>query len=166
MIIGLASRAPLTFFDEPYLGLDAVARQLFYDRLLADYAEHPRTVVLSTHLIDEVSDCIEHVVVIDRGRMLIDEDADDAARPRGRPSPAPADAVERVRDRPRGAAPRAAGRLPAGHAVRAVPEPATRGAGWSSSRSRCSSSSCAPPSRTHGSDAGLASVGSSNRKVS
>ncbi len=36
VIIGLASRSPLTFFDEPYLGLDAVARQLFYDRLLAD----------------------------------------------------------------------------------------------------------------------------------
>jgi ABC-2 type transport system ATP-binding protein len=76
VIIGLASRAPLTFFDEPYLGLDAVARQLFYDRLLADYAEHPRTIVLSTHLIDEVSDLIEHVVVIDKGRILIDEDSE------------------------------------------------------------------------------------------
>ena len=37
VIIGLASRAELTFFDEPYLGLDAVARQIFYDRLLQDY---------------------------------------------------------------------------------------------------------------------------------
>ena len=46
IIIGLASRAPLTFFDEPYLGLDAVARRLFFDRLLADFAEHPRTVIL------------------------------------------------------------------------------------------------------------------------
>ena len=35
----IASRAPLTLFDEPYLGLDAVARQLFYDRLIADYAD-------------------------------------------------------------------------------------------------------------------------------
>lgn len=76
VIVGLASRAPLTFFDEPYLGLDAVARQLFYDRLLADYAEHPRTVVLSTHLIDEVSNLLEHVLVIDEGRLLIDSDAD------------------------------------------------------------------------------------------
>ena len=49
VIVGLASRAPLTFFDEPYLGLDAVARQIFYDRLLEDYAEHPRTMILSTH---------------------------------------------------------------------------------------------------------------------
>lgn len=77
VIVGLASRAPLTFFDEPYLGLDAVARQLFYDRLLEDYAHHPRTVVLSTHLIDEVSNLLEHVLVIDEGRIIIDDSADD-----------------------------------------------------------------------------------------
>ncbi|WP_214404446.1 ABC transporter ATP-binding protein [Pseudonocardia lacus] len=76
VVIGLAAQAPLTIFDEPYLGLDAVARQLFYDRLLADYAERPRTVVLSTHLIDEVSDLIEHVVLLDRGRVLLDGDAE------------------------------------------------------------------------------------------
>src|SRR5690554_5955068 len=76
VIVGLASRAPLTFFDEPYLGLDAVARQIFYDRLLEDYAEHPRTVILSTHLIDEVSNLLEHVLVIDDGRIIIDEDAE------------------------------------------------------------------------------------------
>ena len=77
VIVGLASRAPLTFFDEPYLGLDAVARQLFYDRLLEDYAEHPRTIILSTHLIDEVSNLLEHVIVIDEGRIIIDAPADE-----------------------------------------------------------------------------------------
>jgi len=76
VVVGLASRAPLTFFDEPYLGLDAVARQIFYDRLLEDFAEHPRTVILSTHLIDEVSALLEHVLVIDEGRIIIDEEAD------------------------------------------------------------------------------------------
>ena len=76
IIIGLASRAPVTLFDEPYLGLDAVARQLFYDRLLADYAEHPRTVVLSTHLIEEIADLLERVLLIDRGRVLLDADAE------------------------------------------------------------------------------------------
>ena len=76
IIIGLASRAPLTFFDEPYLGLDAVARRLFFDRLLADYAEHPRTIVLSTHHIDEVSNLLEHVVLLDQGRVMLDEEAD------------------------------------------------------------------------------------------
>ncbi|WP_374313019.1 ABC transporter ATP-binding protein [Microbacterium sp.] len=76
VIIGLASRAEITFFDEPYLGLDAVARQIFYDRLLEDYTEHPRTVILSSHLIDEVSNLIERVLVIDRGRIIMDEDTD------------------------------------------------------------------------------------------
>jgi ABC-2 type transport system ATP-binding protein len=76
VVVGLASRAPLTFFDEPYLGLDAVARQLFYDRLLEDYSENPRTVVLSTHLIDEVAALLERVILIDDGRILIDADAD------------------------------------------------------------------------------------------
>jgi ABC-2 type transport system ATP-binding protein len=76
VVIGLASRARLTLFDEPYLGLDAVARQLFYDRLLADYTEHPRTVVLSTHLIDEVADLIEHVLVLDNGRLIVNDDAE------------------------------------------------------------------------------------------
>ncbi|HEY1530232.1 MAG TPA: ABC transporter ATP-binding protein [Galbitalea sp.] len=77
VIVGLASRAPLTFFDEPYLGLDAVARQIFYDRLLEDFGENPRTVILSTHLIDEVSNLLEHVIVIDDGRIIIDESADE-----------------------------------------------------------------------------------------
>ncbi|WP_193790111.1 ABC transporter ATP-binding protein [Paenibacillus beijingensis] len=76
IIVGLASRAPLTIFDEPYLGLDAVARSLFYDRMIEDYAEHPRTVVLSTHLIDEVSRILEHIIVIDNGRIMIDEEAE------------------------------------------------------------------------------------------
>ncbi|MCF8589813.1 ATP-binding cassette domain-containing protein [Gordonia liuliyuniae] len=76
VIIGLASRAEVTFFDEPYLGLDAVARQIFYDRLLGDYAEHPRTIVLSSHLIDEIADLIERVLVVDDGALVLDEDAD------------------------------------------------------------------------------------------
>jgi ABC-2 type transport system ATP-binding protein len=76
VIVGLASRAPLTIFDEPYLGLDAVARSIFYDRLLEDYAEHPRTVILSTHLIDEISRLLEHILVIDQGRLVLNEDAE------------------------------------------------------------------------------------------
>ena len=74
--IGLAARAEVTLFDEPYAGLDAVARQFFYDRLLADYAEHPRTILLSTHLIDEAATLFENVVVIDRGRVVLKATAD------------------------------------------------------------------------------------------
>lgn len=77
IVIGLASRAPLTIFDEPYLGLDAVSRGIFYDRLMEDYAEHPRTVILSTHLIDEVSSLLEQILVIDNGKLIIDQDAEE-----------------------------------------------------------------------------------------
>ncbi|WP_405219076.1 ATP-binding cassette domain-containing protein [Agrococcus sp. Ld7] len=76
IVIGLASRARLTFFDEPYLGLDAVARQMFFDDLLADFTEHPRTIVLSTHHIDEVANLLEHVVILDEGKVLLDADTD------------------------------------------------------------------------------------------
>ena len=77
IVIGLAARAEVTLFDEPYAGLDAVARQLFYDWLLADYAEHPRTVLLSTHLIDEAAALLERVLVIDQGRVALDAAADE-----------------------------------------------------------------------------------------
>jgi ABC-2 type transport system ATP-binding protein len=77
IVIGLAARAELTLFDEPYAGLDAVARQLFYDRLLAEFAEHPRTILLSTHLIDEVADLLEYVVMLDHGRVVLDAPADE-----------------------------------------------------------------------------------------
>ena len=93
IVIGLAARAELTLFDEPYAGLDAVARQLFYDRLLAEFAEHPRTVVLSTHLIDEVADLLEHVVLLDHGRVALDAPADDV-RGTGMTVTGPVTAVE------------------------------------------------------------------------
>jgi ABC-2 type transport system ATP-binding protein len=76
IIVGLASRAPLTIFDEPYLGLDAVSRSVFQERLIEDYTEHPRTILLSSHLIDEVSRLLEHVIVIDKGRLILNEDID------------------------------------------------------------------------------------------
>jgi ABC-2 type transport system ATP-binding protein len=77
IVIGIAARAQVTLFDEPYAGLDPVARQLFYDRMLADYAEHPRTVLLSTHLIDEAAGLMERVLVIDHGAIVLDAAADD-----------------------------------------------------------------------------------------
>jgi ABC-2 type transport system ATP-binding protein len=71
--VGLASRASLTMFDEPHLGMDAAARYAFYDELLADYLAHPRTILLSTHLIDEVASILEDVIIIDHGRLLLHE---------------------------------------------------------------------------------------------
>lgn len=95
VIIGLASRAPLTVFDEPYMGLDAVARQLFYDRLLQDYTQHPRTIVISSHLIDEIAHLLEHVIVIDHGEILVDQSAE-ALNDRAVTLVGRADAVDQV----------------------------------------------------------------------
>lgn len=73
LVVGLAPRAPVTVFDEPSLGLDAVIRERFYDEVIRDFAEHPRTIIISTHLIDEVSRLFEDVIIIDGGKMLLKE---------------------------------------------------------------------------------------------
>lgn len=74
VVIGLASRTPLTIFDEAYLGMDAPAREIFYEELLEDQAEHPRTFILSTHLVSEMDYLFDNVVIIDQGRLLLNED--------------------------------------------------------------------------------------------
>ncbi|CAM3376326.1 ATP-binding cassette domain-containing protein [Stackebrandtia soli] len=77
VVLGLSSRAPLTIFDEVHLGMDAPSRAAFYEELLADYLEHPRTIIISTHLIEEVVSLLEEVVIIDKGRVLFHEPTDD-----------------------------------------------------------------------------------------
>lgn len=72
IVLGLASRAPVTLLDEPYLGLDVTARRFFHDVLLRDYTAHPRTIVLSTHLIEESEALFDRVVILDRGRVRLD----------------------------------------------------------------------------------------------
>lgn len=92
ILVGLASRAPITIFDEPYLGLDASARQHFYEVLLKEYAEHPRTMILSTHLIDEVAGLLQDVLVLDAGRLVLSGTSDEL-RSRACVLTGPADAV-------------------------------------------------------------------------
>lgn len=74
IVLGLASRAPLTLLDEPYLGLDVTGRALFHNMLLRDYTAHPRTVILSTHLIEESEALFDRVLIIDRGQVRVDSD--------------------------------------------------------------------------------------------
>lgn len=76
-IVGLATRAPLTMFDEVHLGMDAPSRQRFYDELLKDFAEHPRTIVLSSHLISEIEHMLETVTILHEGRLLLTGEADE-----------------------------------------------------------------------------------------
>jgi ABC-2 type transport system ATP-binding protein len=77
VIIGMASRAPLTLFDESYLGMDAANRKLFVSELLADYIQNPRTIIFSTHYIQEMEGLFAEAIVLDRGRLLSHESCDD-----------------------------------------------------------------------------------------
>ncbi|WP_010146724.1 ATP-binding cassette domain-containing protein [Serinicoccus profundi] len=78
--VGLASRAPLTMLDEVHLGMDAPTRQEFTQLLLEDFAEHPRTIIISSHLISEIEHLLETVTILHEGRVLISEEADELRR--------------------------------------------------------------------------------------
>lgn len=69
----VALNVPYLIFDEPVLGLDANHRELFYNILLNDYEENPRTIIFATHLIEEVANIIEDVVIIDSGKLLLQD---------------------------------------------------------------------------------------------
>lgn len=76
IIVGLASKAQITIFDEPYIGLDAAARKRFYQVLLEEYEKEPRMIIFSTHLIDEVSLLFEEVLILQEGALILQEDAE------------------------------------------------------------------------------------------
>lgn len=62
--VGMAAQAPVSIFDEVTVGMDAAHRELFVQRVLADYAARPKTVVVSSHLIDEIENLVEDIVVL------------------------------------------------------------------------------------------------------
>lgn len=66
-IIGIAARCPLTIFDEPTTGMDSAVRKDFYRALLKDYIDHPRTILLSSHHIEEIEDLLEDVLLVHEG---------------------------------------------------------------------------------------------------
>ena len=96
-VVGLATRAPVTMFDEVHLGMDAPTRQAFYEELVVDFAERPRTVILSTHLISEIEHLLETVTILHEGRLLLSEDVD-AVRADGATVTGPAADVDRLTD--------------------------------------------------------------------
>ena len=76
IILALSANTPIVLFDEPVLGLDANHRDMFYKELIANYSENPRTIIISTHLIEEVSDVIEDVVIIKEGKKIMQDSVD------------------------------------------------------------------------------------------
>jgi ABC-2 type transport system ATP-binding protein len=73
----MAIDARLLVLDEPTLGLDILYRKQFYDALLADYFEAHRTIVITTHQVEEVQHVLTDIVFIDRGRIVFDRTIDD-----------------------------------------------------------------------------------------
>lgn len=73
-IVALCVPADYVFLDEPILGLDANHRVLLYRYILEAYENRPRTFILSTHIIEEIANLIEHVLILDQSRIIIDDD--------------------------------------------------------------------------------------------
>lgn len=91
--IGLASRSPLTIFDEAYLGMDAPTRDIFYQELLEDQGRFPRTVIVSTHLVSEMDYLFDEILIIHRGSLILHE-AYETLVSRGASITGPADEVD------------------------------------------------------------------------
>jgi ABC-2 type transport system ATP-binding protein len=68
--------ARLLVLDEPTLGLDIVARRQFYDGLVADYMDGQRTVVISTHQVEEIEHLLTDLLFINQGRIVLDASMD------------------------------------------------------------------------------------------
>jgi ABC-2 type transport system ATP-binding protein len=70
-IVGIASRAPLTIFDEPTTGMDTAVRKDFYRALLKDYLAYPRTIILSSHHLEEIEDLLEDILLLNDGQVKL-----------------------------------------------------------------------------------------------
>ncbi len=75
-VLSLSLHTPFLFLDEPTLGMDAFHRELFYKLLIESYSESPSCILLSTHLISEVEGLLENVIILDHGKVLIDESSE------------------------------------------------------------------------------------------
>lgn len=72
-IAAISSNAKYTFLDEPILGLDANHRELLYKTIIKEYAKNPRTIVVATHLIEEIAKVVENVVILHDCKIVVAE---------------------------------------------------------------------------------------------
>src|SRR5437588_6489608 len=72
LAVVMAIDAKLLVLDEPTLGLDILYRKQFYDSLLNDYFDKTRTIVVTTHQVEEVQDVLTDLMFIDRGRIVLE----------------------------------------------------------------------------------------------
>lgn len=76
IVKGLANHSPVTLFDEPTLGLDADMREAFYELIIQECSNRDRTMVISTHLIDESSNLFEYIALLEEGVITKHQDTD------------------------------------------------------------------------------------------
>ena len=74
LVCALASNCKYIFLDEPVLGLDANHRDLAYRLILEHYAETGATIVISTHLIEEIANLLEEIIIIKNGKLIAKSD--------------------------------------------------------------------------------------------
>ena len=79
LALTMAIDAKLLVLDEPTLGLDILARSAFYDALVNDYMDDTRTILITTHQVEEVENLLTDVLFIDKGRIVLDASLDDIA---------------------------------------------------------------------------------------
>jgi ABC-2 type transport system ATP-binding protein len=79
LAVAMAIDAKLLVLDEPTLGLDLLFRKQFYDALLNDYFDHQRTILVTTHQVEEIEQVLTDVIFIDRGRIVLSCSMDDVA---------------------------------------------------------------------------------------
>ncbi len=72
LALAMAIDAQLLVLDEPTLGLDLLARRAFYDALVGDYMDETRTILVTTHQVEEIENLLTDVLLIDRGRIVLD----------------------------------------------------------------------------------------------
>lgn len=77
IILALASKAPMTFLDEPVAGLDVFMREKFYKLLLEEFLSTERTFVVSTHIIDEAANILEDVIIVEDGKIIKNENTEE-----------------------------------------------------------------------------------------
>lgn len=75
----MAIDAKLLVLDEPTLGLDLLYRRAFYEALLNDYFDHERTILVTTHQVEEVEHLLTDVLLINHGRIVLDTSIEDLA---------------------------------------------------------------------------------------
>ena len=68
-IICLASNKSVVLLDEPVLGFDAIMRVEFYDMLTESFQKHPRIIIVSTHIIEEIAKTIQKLIITDKGSV-------------------------------------------------------------------------------------------------